>query len=285
MRIGFLHSLIRKDEKLLLEAFGSIPGVALEMLDTRGLGFRPLEERSSYDAVFGRDISHTRNLYALRLFAAAGAPCVNSPETVAICGDKLQTSLALLRAGVPQPELRVALTPEAALAEIEDMGYPVALKPVIGSWGRLISKINDRDAAEAVLEHKAGLGGWQHGVFYLQRFVEKPGRDIRAFVIGERCVAAIYRSSSHWITNTARGAKTANCPVTEEIEALSTRAAAAVGGAAVAVDLFETVNGLMVNEVNDTMEFKNSVDTTGVAIHQLLAERVAAVAAEALAYA
>ena len=146
------------------------------------------------------------------------------------------------------------------------MGYPVVLKPAVGSWGRLLAKVNDRDAAEALLEHKTTLGSYQHGIFYIQEYVDKRGRDIRAFVVGDECVAAIYRTSPHWITNTARGGAASNCPVTPELAELTARAARAVGGGVVALDVFETGGGLVVNEVNDTMEFKNSVAPTGVDI-------------------
>ena len=140
------------------------------------------------------------------------------------------------------------------------------LKPAVGSWGRLLSRINDRQAAETVLEHKAILGSYHHSIFFAQKYVEKGGRDIRSFVVGDECIAAVYRTSDHWITNTARGATTSNCPVTAELAELSLRAAEAVGGGVLAVDLFETPEGLLVNEVNYTMEFRNSVGVTGVDI-------------------
>jgi len=140
------------------------------------------------------------------------------------------------------------------------------IKPNTGSWGRLISKINDRDGAEAILEHKQILGSYHHSIFYIQEYVEKHGRDIRSFVVGDRCIAAVYRYSPHWITNTARGGKTENCPITDELHDLSVRAAKAVGGGVVAIDLFETPAGLSVNEVNYTMEFRNSITVTGVNI-------------------
>ncbi len=158
------------------------------------------------------------------------------------------------------------------------MGYPVLMKPAVGSWGRLLAKINDRDAAEALLEHKEVLGSYHHSIFYLQRYVEKRGRDIRSFVVGDECIAAIYRTSNHWITNTARGGVASNCPVTAEIGELSVRAAKAVGGGMVAIDLFETKDGIIVNEVNHTMEFKNSVTTTGVNIPGAMVDYVLKVA-------
>jgi [lysine-biosynthesis-protein LysW]--L-2-aminoadipate ligase len=138
----------------------------------------------------------------------------------------------------------------------------------------------DRDAAESILEHKTVLGSYHHSIFYIQKYVEKRGRDIRSFVVGDDCIAAIYRTSEHWITNTARGGRATNCPVTHEIAELSLAGASAVGGGVVALDLFETPNGLMVNEVNYTMEFKNSVDTTGVNIPKRIVDYVVRVACE-----
>jgi [lysine-biosynthesis-protein LysW]--L-2-aminoadipate ligase len=151
------------------------------------------------------------------------------------------------------------------------------MKPAVGSWGRLLARINDRDAAEALLEHKVTLGSFHHGAFYIQEFVRKPGRDIRTFVVGDETICAIYRDSPHWITNTARGASASNCPVSDELHSLSQAAAKAVGGGVVAIDLFESDRGVLVNEVNYTMEFRNSIDTTGVDIPARIVDYVIAV--------
>ena len=167
---------------------------------------------------------------------------------------------------MPIPRTILAFDHDSALAAIEEIGYPVVMKPAIGSWGRLLARINDRDAAEAILEHKITLGSFHHGAFYIQEYVNKPGRDIRSFVVGDETICAIYRDSPHWITNTARGGVASNCPVTPEINELSRAAARAVGGGVVAIDLFESESGILVNEVNYTMEFRNSIDTTGVNI-------------------
>jgi len=272
MRIGLLHSVIRKDEKMLIEAFRELPGVELVLMDDREMGFQPSRDRFRLDLMVARSVSHSRNLNIVRLFESAGVACVNSSTTIDVCGDKLQMSLALQNAGLPQPDFRVAFSEKAALDVIEEMGYPVVIKPVVGSWGRLIARINDRDGAESILEHKATLGHYQHSIFYLQEYVEKGNRDIRSFVIGGQCVAAIYRESRHWKTNTALGAVAFNCPVTPELAELSVAAAKAVSGDVVAIDLFETPKGLLINEVNDTMEFKNSVSVTGVNIPLAIAE-------------
>jgi [lysine-biosynthesis-protein LysW]--L-2-aminoadipate ligase len=278
MRVGFLHSLMRKDEKLLLDEFHRRRNIELVMMDDRNLTFHLGNDRFPVDVVLERSINHSRALHALRLFESAGIPCVNSSHVASTCGDKLLTSIALADQHVPQPEIRVAFTEESALQAIETMGYPVVLKPAVGSWGRLLSKVNDRDAAEALLEHKAILGSYHHSIFYIQKYIEKKGRDIRSFVVDGECIAAIYRTSPHWITNTARGGVASNCPLNDDLRDISRKAGAAVGGGIVAIDIFETELGFQVNEVNYTMEFKNSILPTGVDIPGRIVDYVLKVA-------
>lgn len=280
LRIGVLYSRLRVEEKWIFAALEQ-RGVDYERLDDRFVHF-DLDNPGpwlQYDAILERSISYARGLYALRVLNAWGIPTVNTAAVAEVCGDKLATSAALARAGIPQPRTVVAFTAEAALEAIEQLGYPVVLKPVVGSWGRLLSKINDRDAAEAILEHKEVLGSYQHQIFYIQEYIEKPGRDIRAFVLGDRTVAAIYRKSEHWITNTARGGQGEVCPITSELEDLCGRAAAAVGGGVLAIDILEhPERGLLVNEINHTMEFHTTVPTTGVDIPGMIVDYVLAVA-------
>jgi [lysine-biosynthesis-protein LysW]--L-2-aminoadipate ligase len=258
---------VRVEEKLLFTALEK-RGVDYKRIDPRGmvctLGGNGL---GKYDAMLVRCVSHSQAYYLTRWLEDLGIPTVSPHRVVATCGDKLLTSAALQAAGVPIPRTQLAFTPEAALAAIEEMGYPVVLKPVHGSWGRLLAKVNDRNAAEALLEHKTTLGGYVHSVFYIQEYVDKPGRDIRSFVVGDETIAAIYRNSPHWITNTARGGSASNCPITPEIDRISRAAAQAVGGGAVAIDILETPDGrLLVSEVNHTPEFRNSIAPTGVDI-------------------
>ena len=258
-------------------------GVDFTLIDVRDLVFR-LEDGDrwrQYDVVLERCVSHSQALASLQMLDSWGVACVNTIQVAQVCGDKLATSLALERAGVPSPLVRVAYTPEAALAAMEEMGYPVVLKPAVGSWGRLLAKVNDRDAAEALLEHKTTLGSYQHAIFYIQEYIDKPGRDLRTFVVGDETICGITRSSAHWITNTARGGQSGNCPITPEIDRLSRAAAAAVGGGVVAIDLLETPTGeLLVNEVNYTMEFRNSIAPTGVNIPGHIVDYVLAVGEE-----
>lgn len=274
MRVGFLYTRMRVEEKLLLEELEKRAGVEVVPISDGDLYFDIRRLPVEIDVLFERSVSYSRGLYISRIFSAHGVPVVNPPEVAERCGDKYITSQLLVNAGIPTPRVIMAFTEESALAACDSLGYPCVLKPVVGSWGRLLAKADDRVTAEAFIEHKSTLGGVNHQIFYVQEYVHKPGRDIRAFVIGEEPIAAIYRSSENWITNTARGGKASNCPLTDEISDLCRKTAQTLGGGLLAIDLFETQDGLTVNEVNHTMEFRNSIATTGVNIPALMVDYV-----------
>jgi [lysine-biosynthesis-protein LysW]--L-2-aminoadipate ligase len=277
-RIAVVYDRLRPEERLLFDAFDAA-GVAIDKLFAPNLRLAFDGERSRYDVVLERCVSQTRGLALARAFEAAGARVLNPSRVIETCGDKLATSAVLAAAGVATPRTAVAFSTESALAIADDLGYPVVLKPVVGSWGRMVSRLSDPDALTAVIEHKEILGGPAHKVFYLQEYVVKPGRDIRAFVIGDDVIAAIHRSSDHWITNTARGGVASRASVDADLERVARAAARAVGGGMVAIDLLESERGLLVIEVNHTMEFRNSIETTGVDIPGAIAAYVAAAAA------
>lgn len=276
LSVVLVCSGIRPEEKMLVEAFAS-RGVELRVTDDRlirgDLSAWP-EGLDRADAYLLRSKSHWRNAVLARWLEALGATVVNPSRVIETCGDKVATTLALTHAGVPTLSASVAFTGEGGALAGQRVGFPLVVKPVIGSWGRLIGRVNDEDALETVLDHKEALGGAPHAVIYLQRFVDKRGKDIRSFVVDGRCVAAIERSSAHWKTNTALGATASARIVDAELASVSEAAASAVGGGVVAIDVFETDRGLLVNEVNGTMEFRNSVHTTGVDIPGLVADHV-----------
>jgi [lysine-biosynthesis-protein LysW]--L-2-aminoadipate ligase len=276
MRIAILVTHIRPEEKLLIAAFQA-QGIEPELILDRDLDFDVVAGAdqlapngvpwNAYDIVLERCVSTSRGLYTQAILNSWGIPTINSYETSSICADKLRTSIALAQHGVPQPGTRVAFTPESAMQSVKHIGYPAVLKPVTGSWGRLLARVTDANSAESIIEHRQTLGDYNHHTYYVQEYVNKPGRDIRAFVVGDRTICAIYRNSAHWITNTARGGQASNCPVTPELDDLCQRAAAAVGGGLLAIDVLESPDGsLLVNEINHTMEFRNSSAPTGVDI-------------------
>ncbi len=275
IRVGFLYTRLRAEENYLLEELEKHNDVEVVRINDGDTFFDINQLPEQIDVLFERSISYSRGLYISRIFEAHDVPVVNPSIVAERCGDKYITSQILAKNRIPTPRVLMAFDEESALRAIEAMGYPCVLKPVVGSWGRLLAKVENREMAEALIEHKATLGV-NHQVFYIQEYINKPGRDIRAFVVGDEVICAIYRSSENWITNTARGGVATNCPVTDEIAELCYRAAQAVGNGLLALDLFETENGLTINEINHTMEFRNSITTTGVNIPQKMIEYVLA---------
>jgi [lysine-biosynthesis-protein LysW]--L-2-aminoadipate ligase len=279
VKLAILLSQVRLEEKLIFAAAENVGAELVKVFDKELILDLSRPRFPEVDVVLDRGLVHSRAEYTLRFLHDLGIPTVNSYEATLTCDNKFLTSITLEKARIPTLRTMIAYTPQSALQAIELLGYPAVLKPPVGSWGRLLAKINDREAAEAVLEHKEILGSYHHSIFYIQEYVPKRGGDIRAFVVGDRVIGASYRSSPHWITNVARGATTSPCPVTPEMEDIALRAAGAVGGEILGVDLVETDDGLRVIEINTGAEFKGLVEATGVdvpaAIINYLCARVA----------
>ncbi len=267
-RIGLIHTGLRADEKLLIKALKKRQ-VDYELIDIRQTPLNPddLTFWEKFDVILERCISTARGNAAIEFLSNTGRQIVNNKDIVAICNDKFQTASVLSANKVPVIRSILVSDESQASKAIESLGgYPVVMKSREGSWGRLMGKINDEDALEAAIAHRRHLSP-RHNVFILQEYIDKKeNRDIRAFVINGECICAIYRTSSHWITNTAKGGEVSNCPVTDELLEICENSSNAIGGGILAIDLIETTEGLVVNEVNHTMEFKNSEEPTGVSI-------------------
>ncbi len=242
--------------------------LSIELGSSKPLGEGPILQRC---------VSYFRNVHSTAALEYSNQRVVNRFSCAWICGNKLFGSLELVNHGIPTPKTVLALSESSALSSVEEMGYPAVLKPVVGSWGRLSALLKDKDAAKAVVEDREHMFPL-YQVYYLQEFVSRPPRDIRSFVIGGKTVAAIYRNSDggDWRTNTARGGRAEMCRVDKELDELSVKAAEAVGGEIVGVDLMEAAEGLVVHEVNNTTEFKNTVPATGVDIPGLIVEYLVA---------
>ncbi|MEU5690228.1 RimK family alpha-L-glutamate ligase [Actinosynnema sp. NPDC020468] len=275
--IAVLASRVRADEKRVLSELDR-RGVGYEHVDTRALwGFLG---HADGRIVLNREIGQVRAHYAASLFEQAGARVLNSARAIGTCGDKWHCSVALARAGVPTPETALALTPEGALEAFDAVGYPAVVKPLVGSWGRLVTAVPDREVAATVLEYVRALPNPQSHVVYVQRMIPKPDRDIRVIVVGDEPVGATYRRGEQWRTNVARGAVSEPCALTPEITALALGATRAVGADIAGVDLIEDVDGaLTVLEVNHGVEFSgfqaalgDAVDVAARIVDHLVAE-------------
>jgi [lysine-biosynthesis-protein LysW]--L-2-aminoadipate ligase len=266
-KLGILHTGIRQDEKLLQESAKKLK-VGVDFIDVRKIILDPSQSYKweEYDCLLERCISTIRGNAAIDFFSNLDLPIINSKEVVSICNDKFQTASVLNSKGVPHARSVLVFDEEQAKEAVKSFGgYPVVIKSREGSWGRMIAKVNDEDSLEAILDHRKYMN-LQHQAILIQEYILKPQRDIRAFVIEDKVICAIYRTSEHWITNTARGGQASDCQVTDDLQNICAKASKAVGSGILAMDVFETDKGFIINETNHTMEFKNSEKPTGVSI-------------------
>ncbi len=276
-KVSILYDIIRWEEKALYDA-GKKLGLEVEMVDVKEREF-DLSKNSGTefgDIALQRSVSYYRNIHTTAYLEYKNVKVINSLNTTIITGNKMFTTLVLQKNGIPTPKTIVAFTSETAMKVFrEEFGGKAVLKPVSGSWGRMVALLNDEAAAQAVLEDRDYMYP-MYQVYYMQEYVNRPPRDLRIFVIGDEVVTGIYRyqPESDWRTNTARGGKAVKCEITEEIRELALKAAKAVGGGVFGVDMMESPNGLIVHEVNNTTEFKNTVPATGVDIPKLIMEYV-----------
>lgn len=268
VQIGLLYDQLRPDERLIIEA-SKRKNVDLQLYDTNNLPFEvtAANDGLSADVFLQRCISYFRALHIAATLETSEKIVVNSYSAMSVCGNKLFSSLRLRQRGIPTPHTMLAFTEDSAIKALDKLGYPAVIKPVVGSWGRLIAQINDPTTARSLIEAREYMHPIQQ-VYYLQEKVNRPSRDIRCYVIGDEAVAAIYRKApaEDWRTNTALGGHAERCKITPDLAEISIKAAEAVGGGAFGVDLMETENGLLVHEVNHTTEFKNTVRVTGIDI-------------------
>jgi [lysine-biosynthesis-protein LysW]---L-2-aminoadipate ligase len=269
MKIGLIYTLLSAENKLIAKE-----------AESRGIEFKRMVDSDflldlcsrqkpfpDLDLVYERSVSYTRSLWATGHLENSGLKVINTLKSQRICGDKALTSQLLAKEGIKTPRTLLAFSEQKALEAIEQIGYPCVLKPVVGSWARMVNRINDRHSAEAIIEARKEMGNPWQKIYYVQEFINKPGRDIRAFMVGGEVICAIYRESGHWITNTARGGRVSNCPLTEELREAALGALRFLDEGIYGVDLMECEDGsLSLHEINHSVEFRNSIGPTGVNI-------------------
>lgn len=263
--ISLLFDQIRWEEKVLVQAARK-KRVPLNMIDARKVHVDLTSTKRQLGVgkvALQRCVGYFRGLHLAAALENQGVCVINSSKVMLLCGNKLLTTLAFTKAKIPMPKTILAFTPDAVYEALDELGYPAVLKPIIGSWGRLLAPLKDRETTEAIIEDREFMHP-MYQVYYVQEMVKRPPRDIRATVIGDKLVAAIYRisTSGDWRTNLARGGYAEPCKITRELEEIVLKAAKAVGGGVLGVDLMESPKGLVVHEINHTIEFRGTVTAT-----------------------
>ena len=262
-KICIVFDRLRTEEKLLQKKAEEL-GYDTSMIDAKITSFDTDSKRENYefgDVVLERCVSYYRGLHFTACLEFMDIPVINKFDVANTCGNKMITSMLLKKNNIPTPKTYFSFTAETALENFEKIGYPLVIKPIIGSWGRSVMPIKDKDTAEAVIENRQVTDGPQDRIYYLQEMIDRPPRDIRVITVGDQAVSAMYRKSSGGFkTNIALGADPELCEITKEMEDLCEKTSKAVGGGILGIDLMEDKEkGLVVHEVNNTVEFKGLV--------------------------
>jgi len=262
-KICIVFDRLRTEEKLLQKKAEEL-GYETSMIDAKITSFDTDSKPENYDfgdVVLERCVSYYRGLHFTACLEFMDIPVINKFNVANTCGNKMITSMLLKKNNIPTPKTYFSFSAETALENFENIGYPLVIKPIIGSWGRSVMPIKDKDTAEAVIENRQVTDGPQDRIYYLQEMIDRPPRDIRVITVGDQAVSAMYRKSSGGFkTNIALGADPELCEITKEIEDLCEKTSKAVGGGILGIDLMEDKErGLVVHEVNNTVEFKGLV--------------------------
>ena len=262
-KICIVFDRLRTEEKLLQKNAEEL-GYETSMIDAKITSFDTDSKPENFkfgDVVLERCVSYYRGLHFTACLEFMDIPVINKFDVANTCGNKMITSMLLKKNNIPTPKTYFSFSAETALENFENIGYPLVIKPIIGSWGRSVMPIKDKDTAEAVIENRQVTDGPQDRIYYLQEMIDRPPRDIRVITVGDQAVSAMYRKSSGGFkTNIALGANPELCEITKEIEDLCEKTSKAVGGGILGIDLMEDKKrGLVVHEVNNTVEFKGLV--------------------------
>ena len=265
-KICIVFDRLRTEEKLLQKKAEEL-GYETSMIDAKITSFDTDSKPENFDfgdVVLERCVSYYRGLHFTACLEFLDIPVINKFDVANTCGNKMITSMLLKKNNIPTPKTYFSFSAETALENFENIGYPLVIKPIIGSWGRSVMPIKDKDTAEAVIENRQVTDGPQDRIYYLQEMIDRPPRDIRVITVGDQAVSAMYRKSSGGFkTNIALGADPELCQITKEMEDLCEKTSKAVGGGILGIDLMEDKErGLVVHEVNNTVEFKGLVNVS-----------------------
>jgi [lysine-biosynthesis-protein LysW]--L-2-aminoadipate ligase len=260
VELAIIYDKVRFEEKALFEK-AQKKGVKAQIVDGKTVTIKTKGRKNDLalgEVILQRSVSHYRGLYITACLEFLGYSVINKFKVAETCGNKLLTSLALAKSRVPTPKTQFAFSAESAMEAMGRTGFPLVLKPIVGSWGRGVFPLRDEEMASMAVEMREEDDSPLARIYYVQEMIDRPPRDLRCIVVGDRVVTAIYRYSAEkeWRTNVARGGKAELAPITKELEDLAIKAAKAVGGVIVGVDMMDDKNnGLIVHEVNNTVEF------------------------------
>jgi [lysine-biosynthesis-protein LysW]---L-2-aminoadipate ligase len=283
VKLGIFFDKLRFEEKSLYETALKI-GIETNLIDSKSVILNTdhlISSNLDYgDIILQRSISHFRGQFLTSCLELLGYEVINNSKIGEICGNKLLTSMVLRKNNVPTPKSFFSFNSESAFSIVNEQDLeknPLVFKPVIGSWGRGVFPVRNKEVGRMIVEMRQESSSPFSNIYYFQELVKRPPRDIRCIVLGEQVIAAIYRYSSNdeWRTNVSRGGKAEMIKITSELESIAIKAAKAVGTGILGIDMMEDEeHGLMVHEINNTVEFKGASSATGINIAGLIIDYI-----------
>ncbi|RLF11188.1 MAG: hypothetical protein DRJ98_04165 [Thermoprotei archaeon] len=234
--------------------------INLEELDA--LIVRPIGPGSLDECLLRIDLLHS--------LSRAGLTVINHPSAIERCIDKYYTLSYLEECGVKVPRTVVTESVEEALEAFRELGGDVVCKPLFGSRGIGVTRLMDYEVASRVFRTLAFV----HHVIYLQEFIPHGTRDIRAFVVGDRVVASMYREATGWKTNVSQGARPIPLKLDRSLEDLAVRATSLMGCEIAGVDILEGKDGYYVTEINSQPGWRGLQSVTKVKIADVIIDYV-----------
>ncbi|TVP40634.1 RimK family alpha-L-glutamate ligase [Candidatus Nitrosocosmicus arcticus] len=283
VKLDILFDKLRFEEKALYNT-AIKKGIDVRLVDSRNI-IIDTDDLDSNEFEFGdillqRSISYFRGQFLTYCLEMCGYNVINSSRIGEVCGNKLLTSMILKKNKIQTPKSYFSFNSDSAFNFINTMDLeqnPLVFKPVIGSWGRGVFPVRNKEIGKIIVEMRQESTSPFSSIFYFQELIHRPPRDIRCIVVGEKLIAAVYRYSSddEWRTNVAKGGKAELIEITSELEELAIKAARVVGTGVLGIDMMEDQKrGLLVHEINNTVEFRGASLATGIDIADMIIEYV-----------
>jgi RimK family alpha-L-glutamate ligase len=242
----------------LVARIKSKPEVSVDKTDLltnlSALIIRPIGRGSLEEIIFRMDLLHR--------LQRLGMLIINPPLSVERSVDKFCALAILEENGLPVPKTVVTESPKEALKAFHELGGDIVMKPIFGSRGMGSTRISDPEIAARIFRAVS----FHHGVLYLQEFIPHGVSDVRAFVIGDRVVAAMHRVAESWKTNVSLGAKPVPLRLEKEHEDLAVKAAQVIGCKIAGVDILESPQGPVIVELNSQPGWRGLQSVTSVNI-------------------
>ncbi|AGO60448.1 RimK family alpha-L-glutamate ligase [Ferroplasma acidarmanus] len=258
--LTFIYDSISWEEKELIKGLQS-EGVKLNLVNAKDNALNLTGKLDFGGPAIIRCMSSRRSLYYSYILESHGIKTINSFNTCNIAGNKVFTTSYLYKNGIKTPETSVSFSHDNALSTADNIGYPVVFKPASGSWGRMISLLENENIAETVFSMNDMVN---ENSYYLQKYVNRPPRDVRAIVVGDNISATIYRYSGEgWKTNLALGGKVEKAVLSGSQLDMLIKVAHLFDPGIIGIDAMETDEGLIVHEINSRVEFKGASKVYG----------------------